>query len=111
MPRVDVPEEGYYLTRLVRGGPKVPVRIWHGPPPDPDNPGQVLDRSWRWQCLVDNKEADPFEIWPYVAGRRIDRYEYEARLAGKAWDRLYDPGSPFLDPDRPINKLKARIPF
>jgi len=41
--------EGYYLIRLDRARRvSVPVRVWYGPPNDPET-GEPLDRSHRWQ--------------------------------------------------------------
>lgn len=110
-PQIDKPEAGYYRTKRNGKGAWVPVRIWHGPPPDPDNPGEVLDRSWRWQATIDGQECDPYEIWTWVAGMPITEAEYITMLEQKAWDRLYDPGSPTLRPFDPIDWLTIRPPF
>lgn len=39
----------FYRARLVKGGPYVGVKVWHG---QPLVGGELLDRSPRWQCLV-----------------------------------------------------------
>jgi hypothetical protein len=90
----------------------VPVKLWYGPPPDPDNPGQLLDRSWRWQAQIDGQEAtDAYGVWASVSGHPISEAEYNARRLGKSWDALYNPSSPSLDPERPIDLLKIKPPF
>src|SRR5215472_17199604 len=81
--QIDKPQAGYYATRLVRNGPLVAVHIWYGAPPDPEDPRKLLDRSHRWQCLVDGCEADPWETWPRVAGRTITEGEYRRLLGAK----------------------------
>lgn len=51
------------------------VRIWYGPPIDPDT-GDELDRSWRWMCVQDGTETDPYEVWPWVCHRPISPEQY-----------------------------------
>lgn len=80
--RVDIPEPGHYWTRAVRGGPKLAVKIFNGPPLDPET-HEVLDRSWRLQAYVDGKEADPYEIWTWCADNKIDEAEYVRLLGNK----------------------------
>jgi len=108
--QIDKPQAGYYATRLVRNGPLVAVHIWYGAPPDPEDPRKLLDRSHRWQCLVDGCEADPWETWPRVAGRTITEGEYRRLLGAKKWDRIYAPDSPTQKPDKPVNWSKLRLP-
>lgn len=57
----------------------LPIKIWYGPPHDPDT-GEEMDRSWRWQCLLDGKEADWYDIWPPTAA--VSETKYEMMLAG-----------------------------
>lgn len=108
----DQIEAGYYKTKLVRGGPFVPVKIWFGQPPDPDNPGQLLDRSHRWMAIIDGKEAvDPYDIWAWVAGRNIKEAEYYTMVRRKAWDQQHDPGSPTQNPEQPVDWMKLKPIF
>lgn len=84
---INQPQEGYYWRRFVRGGPKVPCRIWFGVPidplPDPDTGDDVeLDRSPRWQAVVNGEMADPIETWHSCAGNPISREEYLRMLQG-----------------------------
>lgn len=109
-PQIDKPQEGYYQTKLVKGGPFVAVKIWHGPPPDPEDPEHLLDRSPRWQCLVDGKEADPFEVWPRVLGRQIPESEYRFLLARRLHAEAHEPDSPFAKPRRRVDLLTAPPP-
>lgn len=97
--RVDTPKAGYYKMRLVKGGTWVGVKLWHGPPHDPWS-GAILDRSWRWQALVDGKEGDPFETWIRAAGHPIDEAEYRYLLAHSEWAKV---NAPDLAPDRAVN--------
>ena len=46
------PVAGHYAMRLARGGVRVAVRIWEGPPVIE---GEELDRSPRWCCEIDGR--------------------------------------------------------
>ncbi len=74
--------EGYYereWTAVDGWGVKVNrwlgVRIWYGPPFDPDT-GDELDRSHRWMAIQDGYEIDPFEVWPWCCHRPITTERY-----------------------------------
>lgn len=67
MREIGTPTPGLYRTRLVKGGPWVAARIWHGPPLDPVT-GEPLDRAPRLQCEIAGAEADPIEAWPRLHG-------------------------------------------
>ena len=74
------------LERLPNGrwlrGPKQAVCIWYGAPTDPET-GETLDRSHRWQALLDGREIDIDEVWPFVAGDKITETEYQ-EMRGKS---------------------------
>jgi hypothetical protein len=93
---------GFYKRRLVRGGPWVPVRLWYGPPNDPVT-GEELDRSHRWQALVNGEEADPDETWIGCCGNPIDAQEYGYLLAMKNFATNHAPELPEASPRQPIN--------
>lgn len=44
--------DSYYSARLTRGGPLVGVHVWFGPPLID---GEEMDRSPRWQALIDTE--------------------------------------------------------
>jgi hypothetical protein len=103
---VDQPQEGYYRTRLVRGGPLVPVRIWFGPPNDPVT-GEPLDRSPRWQALVNGREHDAAAIWNWCAGNPITGAEYDYMLRVKDWAERHAPHEPEANPYQSVNPRAA----
>lgn len=111
MPRIDIIEAGFYRMKLVRNGPWVPVKVWFGQPPDPDHPGELLDRSLRWQCEVDGLEADVDQVWPIVAGRQIDENEYRYLIAVVHHAKTWDPQYPESTPEQAIDLLKVKPPF
>lgn len=102
LPRVDVPTAGFYVVRLVKNGPRVPVFIWHGAPMDPET-GELLDRSPRWQALRGGKQIDIDEVWPSALKEPITEDEYDHLMAVKAWAERYAPHSPEANPTKPID--------
>lgn len=103
---VDRPQPGYYKRRLVKGGPWVAVRIWIEEERDED--GELLCDQ-KLLCLVDGKEADAYEQWPWVAGRAIPEHEYRFMVDDAAWCRKFAPDDPKANPTKPIN-LRTTTP-
>lgn len=105
----ETPVEGCYRIRLTRGGPFVAVRIWHGPPIDPDTGEEMEDRGERWQCRVNGSRLVPVEdYWPSVGRNPISEAEHRriVRLS-----RTMDPRHPHYDPKRMIDRLHSPMPF
>jgi len=111
-PSMEVPEAGFYRTRLVRGGPYVPARIWvEG---TVDHTGHLTgDEVFR--CQIDGRDADPFEKWPWLLSEPITQQEFDFMAANAAWARQHAPGDPRASPgskinwnDTPIPNFKAR---
>ena len=109
--RDDRPEPGLYRLKLVRGGPWCGVRIWYGAPPDPDQPGALLDRSHRWQASINGNPCPIDQVWPWAAGRRIDQAEYRYLIALSQHAKAHAPELPEADPTKPIDHLRVRPPF
>jgi hypothetical protein len=91
---------------LVRGGPFVPVHIWHGPPHDPAT-GEALDRSHRWQALVNGDHRDASEIWNWCCGNPITEADYRHMLAVKDWAVSHAPTEPEANPYQSVNPRAA----
>ncbi|HEV8036164.1 hypothetical protein [Yoonia sp.] len=74
-PRHDgMPEAGFYKTRLVKGGPFVPIRIWLDQEICPVTGELMADESLRCEAL--GQSRNPETIWTYL--RPIPRAEYDA---------------------------------
>jgi hypothetical protein len=105
----ETPVEGCYRIRLTRGGPFVAVRIWFGPPLDPETGKEMAERGDRWQCRINGSRLVPIDrMWPYVARQPISEAEHRklVRLS-----RTMDPKHAFYDPTKAINRLVAPVPF
>ena len=85
------PVAGYYAGQMVRGGPRCPVRIWYGPPIDPET-GDVMERSYRWLAERCGAPVDLNEVWPWVAQHAISYAQFEGLMRLAEWARETDPG-------------------
>ena len=106
---LNKPTAGHYRMKLVRGGPWIAVRLWFGPPLDPET-HEPLDRSHRWYALRDGREVEVHHVWPSCAVEPITEAEYGYMLAASAWDRQHDPLAPASAPDEPIDLLHVQPP-
>lgn len=106
----DTPIAGLYRTRLARGGPFVPVRIWHGPPLDPAAP-RLLDRSPRWQALASGSPVEIERVWPWCGRFPIDLARYRFMLRSQRWAERYQPGDPSATPRQAVDWTTAAAPF
>lgn len=91
------PTPGFYLVRLVRGGPQVGASITH------DETG--------WSCQIDGVHsgpvADPVLLEDiekiHTYGRFTTEAEVKFRLGLKRYDEIYRPNSPAANPRRAID--------
>lgn len=105
------PEAGCYKMKLVRNGPWCAIRIWYGAPPDPDNPGELLDRSHRWQASINGWDCSIERVWPYAAGKSIHAAEYAYLVALSKHAKEHAPEMAEADPSKPIDPLTIPVPF
>ena len=112
LPFMDVPVAGFYQRKLVKRGIFVPVKIWYGPPVDPENADLVLDRSPRWQGMVDGKlwTGEIQDLWISCAKHPITKAEYNYLIARSRYARRWDPDHPAANPREPIDMMKAAPP-
>ena len=107
----SIPEAGFYRMRLRSGAVPCGVRIWHGPPHDPDT-GEEMDRSWRWQAEANGDPVDIDDVWPPRRGfSSIDQAEYRLLCRRAEWAREHAPDSAVADPRRRSDPLTAPIAF
>lgn len=91
----DIRTTGFFRIRQAKGGRMVGLRVWFGAPPDPDNPGETLDRSPRWQWQINGGEIHTMSAGDDAALKEraiwssrepIDRREYDYLLSSVEWD-------------------------
>lgn len=97
--RPDVPEVGWYATRLVKGGPEVACRI--------------IQAGSLWVVLVgglptqEEAETEPWKLRMaerVAFSRRIDEATYDAMLTAAAEAK---PGEPLATPDKAVDWRSA----
>lgn len=107
---VSTPVAGFYRHRLRSGSVIGGVRIWYGPPHDPDT-GEVMDRGYRWQAEFDGDPVDFDQVWPGCTGSPISEAEYRALVARREWARKNAPDSSYAKVGRKIDPLSLAEPL
>lgn len=101
----DTPRPGFYLLRLVRGGPWVGAEIIH-------------DADGQWRTMLDGKWEGPSRnpwILPmmekiHFGGRETTESEVRFRVGAARWAAIYAPSSAPANPHKPID-IDSLIPF
>jgi hypothetical protein len=128
----DALEQGFYLVKMRRSGRiDVPLRIWFGPPEDPETrhlpmaERAVLDRSWRWQLEINGvlfgDEDNPPHIagrpiltlegiWPEAKAEPIDQADYEYRVARADYAESWDENDPYGGTGARVDPMTATLP-
>lgn len=107
--RIDVPQAGFYQTKLIKGGVWVAVRIWWGFPTSLEA-DETTDRLPGWNAERDGEPVDVFQVWPDCSDEPIPDSEYAFMLARAAHDRIHNPNSPYANPRRRIDPMTAPLP-
>lgn len=108
----DEPEIGFYKTRLIKGGPWVPVRIFMGVTPDPNFPDNKMDRSPVVQASIGGeRHGDPYHLWIWCCGNPIKEPEYNWRMADKEWCGKHAPNEPAANPRQRIDVRNTKPVF
>lgn len=113
VPRIDRPEEGHYLTKLVRGGIAVGVRFYY----DADGYMRVeVDGCTGKPFRRDDGSVvellyDPLEVWTWCCGKPIPEREFNFLVRRREWAKQHAPDHPAANPHKPIdlNKLPPRF--
>lgn len=105
------PQPGFWMVRLVKGGPRVPAMICRQPH-EPGNPFNPLDRSPRsmLHAEIDGQAADVDHVWG-MRGEPIDEAEYRYQVDLGRWAKHHAPGHPRADPRSRIDLLRAPLPL
>lgn len=117
------PIPGTYAMRLIRGGPRVAVRIWFGAA---IIDGEEQDRAPGWFVEIDGatdrEECDdtgyrcrvPLDVnkaWPWCAREPVDDDTYRYMIACAGWARDHSPDHPKAKPRKAVDfhTLPARF--
>lgn len=100
----DTPQPGFYLIRLVRGGPWVAAQIAHA------------EDGWTVSIdgVTEGPSLDPWALSNmervHWGGRETTEAEVRYRLALKHHAATYEPDAPAANPKRPVD-LDKLTPF
>jgi hypothetical protein len=97
----DDPQSGWYWTRIVKGGPKVGVKIWLEQ--DVDETGELINPPVL-KASKGDKFVNPFHIWTYVADNVIEEAEYNFLMAKAEYARTVDTSLPEARPDQKVDR-------
>lgn len=106
----DKPEPGFYAMRLRSDGMLVGIRVWFGPPLDPDT-REEMDRGWRWQAEANGRDITLERVWPVCADNPISEAEYRRLSNLQSWGEQVAPGSGVADPRRAVDPLTSPLMF
>jgi hypothetical protein len=108
---VTTPVAGWFKIKLGRDTVLRAVRIWNGPPADPIT-GELLDRSWRWQAMLDDGALVDFDrVWPACARDPIDEQEFNRCVARTIWAREHAADSAYAERGAKIDLLSRSHPL
>lgn len=66
---------GWFRTRMVRGGPWVPARIWIEREIDMSTGELASDEVYR--AILDGEIRDPLAVWQWVNGNPISKEQFD----------------------------------
>lgn len=107
------PQEGYWLIRLVKGGPRVPACIRYMETiVEPGEPGNRMDgtRPRYLAAFVNGEPVALDRVW-LSRGDAISEAEHDFRVADAAWAAEHAPDEPAANPTTPIDHLLIPLPF
>ena len=94
------PQEGLYWYCKVRGGPKVPVRIWLE---DGERDEEFGVYTPVWKAMAGDVEVDVLDVWVWVCMHPIHEEEYNRLLEQGRKAAAEDPHSANARPNEAVN--------
>lgn len=101
------PQCGWYVRRMIRGGPYMPAEIWME---QLVVDGELVGDE-RLLCEVDGKPASALDQWTFLAARPITQKEFRHLRKLSTWTKVNAPGEPLANPGQPVDHLKTPIPY
>jgi hypothetical protein len=103
-----MPECGFFKTRICKGGPFVPARIYIEQEVCPDTGELLSDEVLK--CQVNGRDKDPFDQWYWLAGNPIPIAEFNYMVASADYARDYEPNTPKANPFKKVDWLNVPTP-
>lgn len=102
-----VPQCGFYQTRLIKGGPWVPARIWREPALDANGVDTGRDLL---KCSVDGRAKDAMEMFTRLSMNPVKESVFKFGAADSAHAKAFRPDDPKATPNQPIDITKHAAP-
>lgn len=110
---LNQPEPGWWLVRLVKGGPLAAacIRVVHTTC-EPGNEANDMTgtRSPFLAAFVNDEPVDMDRVW-MTRGEPITEAEYKHRCAVAAWAKAHAPNDPAAKPHKRVDLMTAALPF
>jgi hypothetical protein len=115
---VSEPVPGLYEVKLRRTAPSCAAQIILAPTPDPDFPGNEMDRSLLWRTEINgapDPEASPtptertYRVWHSRFLRAVGPERYDYLIRDRAWARAHRPELPEARPEHPVDPARAPL--
>ena len=97
----DDPQPGWYLCRLIRGGPFVPCRIYLEQDIDEETDELLGDETLK--CEVNGRERDVHEQWLWLYNEPITEAAYLHMKAIAEYAKTWSPDEPINRPFQAVN--------
>ena len=104
----EEPECGFFKTRMVKGGPFVPARIWMVQPVDES--GELIADEVM-QAEINGKFATPERVWQQACGNSISEQEWRYLPATITWAIEFAPDEPQANLKKPVDWFRASPPI
>lgn len=109
--RIDRPEVGHWVVRLVRGGPAIPARIfWAQTTHEPGDPENRMERSRFLAAEIGGEVAEVDDVW-LRRGTPITESEYRFRVAEMRWAKEHAPNEAVATPRQSVDFAAIPLPF
>ena len=102
------PQCGWFLTKMSRGGPLVPARIWLEQEVDPDSGELLSDEILK--CEINGYARDPEEQFIYFFDSPIEKSAYDYLMARKDFAEEHAPHEPAANPFKRLDWSQVPTP-
>jgi hypothetical protein len=103
----DEPHCGWYLTRVVKGGPFCPARIFLEQ--EVSDEGELLSDEVL-KCEINGQPRDAYEVWIWLASEPITEAEFNYMVKRGEYARTWQPDEPAANSYTKINWKNVPTP-
>ena len=104
----ETPHCGWFQTRVVRGGPWVPARIWIEQEVCEET-GELLSNECL-KCEINGQLRDPYESWHWLYREPIDEAAFKYLMARKDYAETWAHEEPAANAFTKLDWLRVPTP-